>query len=113
MPGFMLAVASAVQCTHAAPATAQTGNTRVIVGGSPAVTASDLHTVAGCPFTIPGPTPQPCTTIRWVPATRVFINGQPAVVQMVGSGQGVCQSAAQVPQGPPVITAIQSRVTGV
>jgi hypothetical protein len=113
MPGFLLTVGSGVQCTHAAAATAQTGNTRVIVGSGPAVTASDVHTVAGCPFTVPGPKPQPCVTITWVPATRVFVNGQPAVVQVTGPGQGICKSAEQIPQGPPVIAAVQTRVTGV
>jgi hypothetical protein len=113
MPGFLLTVGSGVQCTHAAAATAQTGNTRVVVGTGPAVTASDKHTVAGCPFTIPGPKPQPCVTITWAAATRVFINGQPAVVQVPGPGQGMCQSAEQIPQGPPIIAGIQTRVMGV
>jgi len=74
--------------------------------------AADLHAVAGCPFTIPGPKPQPCVTIRWAPAARVFINGQPAVVQVPGPGQGICQSAEQIPQGPPVVAAVQTRVVG-
>lgn len=113
MPGFLLTVGSTVQCTHAAPATAQTSNTRVIVGGTPAVTSADMHTVAGCPFQVPGPKPQPCVTITWFPATRVFVNGQPAVVQVTGPGQGMCKSAEQIPQGPPVIGAVQPRVMGV
>jgi hypothetical protein len=112
VPGFLLTVGSTVQCTHAAPATGQTGNTRVLTATGPALTAADLHTVTGCPFTIPGPKPQPCVTIRWSPATRVFINGQPAVVQVPGSGQGVCQSVEQIPQGPPVVAAVQTRVFG-
>jgi hypothetical protein len=113
MAGFLLTVGSAVQCTHAVPATAQTSNTRVATASGPAVTAGDLHTVTGCPFTVPPGKPQPCVTIRWVPATRVFINGQPAVVQVPGPGQGVCQSADQIPQGPPIIGAVQPRVSGV
>lgn len=113
MPGFLLTVGSGVQCTHGAPATAQSANTRVVVGTGPGVTSADLHTVAGCPFTVPGPKPQPCVTIRWIPATRVFINGQPAVVQVPGTGQGICQSVEQLPQGPPVISAVQTRVMGV
>lgn len=110
MPGFLLAVGSTVQCTHAAPATASTTNTRVLVGGTPAVTASDAHTVTGCPFTVPGPKPQPCVTVTWVPATRVLVGGKPVVVQVTGPGQGVCKSAEQAPQGPPVIAAVQPRV---
>ena len=113
MPGFLLTVASGVQCTHLAPATAHTTNTRVVTNAGPVITVADLHTVTGCPFTVPGPKPQPCVTIRWAPATRVFVNGQPAVVQVTGPGQGVCQSAEQAPQGAPLITAVQPRVAGV
>ena len=112
MAGFMLHVGATTQCFHAAPATATTSNVRVFVSGAPAVTAADVFTVAGCPFTIPGPKPQPCVTIRWAPATRVFINGQPAVVQMPGLGQGICQSAEQIPQGLPIVSAVQTRVIG-
>lgn len=112
MPGFLLHVGATVQCMHAAPATAVTGNVRVFVNGTPAVTAADVFTVTGCPFTIPVPKPQPCVTIRWAPAGRVFINGQPAVVQVPGPGQGICQSAEQIPQGMPIVSAIQTRVFG-
>lgn len=112
MPGFLLHVGDAVQCTHAAPATLTTANTRVLVSGTPALTASDLSTVAGCPFTLPGPKPSPCVTIRWLPASRVFVNGQPAVVQVTGPGQGICQSPEQLPQGPPTISAVQNRAFG-
>ncbi len=113
MPGFLLAVGSTVQCTHTAPATAVTTNARVLVGGTPAITSSDTHTVTGCPFTVPGPKPQPCVTITWMPATRVFVGGKPAVVGVTGPGQGVCKSAEQAPLGPPTITAVQTRVMGV
>jgi hypothetical protein len=115
MPGFLLHVGAAVQCFHAAPATGMTTNVRVFLGTQPAVTADELWSVAGCLFQIPvgaGTKAQPCVTIRWAPATRVFINGRPAVVQMPGPGQGVCLPAEQVPQGAPVISALQPRVSG-
>lgn len=114
MPGFLLHAGATVQCTHAAPATIISSNTRVLVNGMPAVTVADLTTVAGCPFTLPTvpPKPQPCVTVRWVPATKVLINGTPAVVQVPGPGQGICQSVEQIPQGPPIIGAIQTRVAG-
>lgn len=113
MPGYLLTVASTVQCTHQAPATVTPSNTRVLADGSPVVTSADMHTVAGCPFTVPGPKPQPCVTITWVAATRVFVGGTPSVVQVTGPGQGTCNSAEQIKQGPPVIGAIQPRVAGV
>jgi hypothetical protein len=113
MTGQLLTVASAVQCTHAATASVRTGNTRVSAGPDAVITAEDLHTVAGCPFTLPNGKPQPCASITWAPATRVFVNGKPAVVQQTGSGQGMCRSAEQIPQGPPQIVSVQARVKGV
>src|SRR5688572_11108813 len=101
MSSFLLNVGATVQCFHAASASAQTSNTRVSVDGKMAVTAEDMWTVSGCPFTIPPSKPQPCVTIRWAPAKRVLINGKPAVVQATGSGQGICQTAEQIPQGLP------------
>jgi hypothetical protein len=44
-----------------------------------------------------------------VPATRVFVNGQPVILQ---TSTGLCQSAEQIPQGPPTIVATQPRVIG-
>ncbi len=114
MAGFMLHVGATTQCFHAAPATAQSTNVRVFVGPLAALTVDDMVTVAGCPFTLPTvpPKPQPCVQIRWAPATRVFINGRPAVVQMPGPGSGVCFSVEQIPQGAPIVGAVQTRVIG-
>ena len=64
---------------------------------------NDLTTVAGCPFQVPvgaGTKPQPCVKVQWpVPATRVKVDGQPVLLQ---TSTGLCQSAEQIPQGPPV-----------
>ena len=114
MPGFVLHVGAATQCFHAAPATAQSTNVRVFVGPLAALTVDDVVTVAGCPFTLPTvpPKPQPCVVIRWAPATRVLINGRPAVVQLPGPGSGVSLSAEQIPQGAPIVGSVQTRVVG-
>jgi len=112
MPGSLLHVGASVQCSHVAPATIQTSNTRVFVGTTLAVTVADVCAVSGCLYSV-GAKSQPCVTIRWAPSSRVFINGQPAVVQVAGSGQGICLSAELAPQGPPMIGAIQPRVIGV
>ena len=49
--------------------------------GQPATTLSHTYTIAGCPFATPEPAPKPCTTVQWTtPATRVFIEGAPAIV---------------------------------
>src|SRR5438876_12302061 len=116
MPGVLLHVGAVVQCPHLAPATSPPVQTRVLLSGQPAATAASLFTVAGCPFTIPGPKPQPCVTLKWLmPATRVLINGQPALLQTPpgpGPGAGLALSAEQIPQGPPVVNAMQTGVLG-
>ena len=95
-------------CPHAGPITVIPSNTRVLVSGQPVATMGDTYTVAGCPFMLPGPKPSPCVTARFlVPAARVLVNGQPAIIQ---TSTGICQSAEQIPQGPPTIVTTQPRV---
>jgi uncharacterized Zn-binding protein involved in type VI secretion len=108
MPGPLFHVGASAICPHGGQITVISSNTRVLVSGMPVATLADTGMVAGCIFTIPGPKPQPCVTARWlVPATRVLINGQPALIQ---TSTGLCQSAEQIPQGPPTIVATQTRV---
>ncbi len=112
MPGFLMHVNAACQCTHAGPATIAPSQARVLVTGRPVATMAAKITVAGCAFTVPGPKPQPCVTIRWLmPSARVRVMGQPAMVLPApGVGPGVCQSAEQIPQGPPLVSGVQPRV---
>jgi len=117
MPGFLLHVNATAQCTHAAPATIAPSQPRVLVSGQPVATMSSVISVAGCPFQIPigtGTKPQPCVTVRWtMPSTRFLVNGEPAALMpSPGSGPGICQSAEQIPQGPPIVSAVQARVIG-
>src|SRR5581483_1826514 len=109
MPGLLMHVGATTQCTHLAPATTAPAQTRVFVSGQPVATAANLITVAGCPFTVPGPKPQPCVTVRWqLLAGRVLVNGQPPLLQpSPGSGPALCLSAEQIPQGPPTVSAVQ------
>ena len=112
MPGFLMHVNAACQCTHAAPATIVPAQPRVLVSGQPVATMPSQIFVAGCLFTIPGPKPQPCITIKWLmPSVRVLVMGQPAMLLPApGVGPGLCQSAEQIPQGPPIVSAVQPRV---
>ena len=111
MPGFLIQVGASINCTHAAPVNISSTNTRVFANGMPLATTGDMFMVAGCPFTVPGPKPQPCVKVQWItPSTRVFINGQPAILQ---TSAGLCQSAEQIPQGPPTVIATQTRVSGI
>ena len=116
MPGLMLHTGAGMQCTHAAPATIAPAQTRVLVMGQPVAVLSAQITVAGCPFQIPigtGTKPQPCVLVKWtMVSARVKVMGQPVLLQAApGPGAGICQSAEQIPQGPPVVTVLQTRVT--
>lgn len=112
MPAPIYHVGAVATCPHSAgQITVVSSNTRVFVSGMPAATMVDTFTIAGCPFQVPvpgGTKPQPCVTAKFlVPATRVFVNGSPVIIQ---TSTGICQSAEQIPAGPPVIQSTQPRV---
>lgn len=110
MPGFLLHVGATAMCPHGGQVSIISSNTRVMVSGQPVATFGDTYLVAGCPFTVPGPKPQPCVKVQWlVPAARVLINGQPAILQ---TSTGLCLSAEQIPQGPPNVLVTQMRASG-
>ncbi|MCU1425692.1 MAG: hypothetical protein JWM51_1983 [Microbacteriaceae bacterium] len=107
MPGPVLQVGATVLCPHGGQVSAVTSNSRVLLGGSPAVTVGDTYPVAGCVFNVSGK-PQPCVTAKWmVVATRVMVGGQPVVIQ---GGSGLCYSAEQAPQGPASVVSTQPKV---
>jgi hypothetical protein len=112
MPGFLLHVGAIINCPHAGTVTAPPPSPpRVFVNGVQAVlTIKELYAVAACPFQIPfgaGTKPQPCVTVRVEPASRVLVNGLPAAILTPAA---ICQSAEQIPQGPPNSSPIQKRV---
>jgi hypothetical protein len=108
--GFLIDKNAVILCTHGGSTQIQTPNVRVKAGGGYVTTVNDLFTIAGCPFTVPGPKPQPCIKIQWlVPSARVKVNGSPVLLQ---NSTGICQSAEQVPQGAPKILVTQLRVKG-
>ncbi|MEE4279083.1 MAG: hypothetical protein V2I82_11505 [Halieaceae bacterium] len=108
MPGPVYHVGATAICPHGGQVTTISSNARVLVAGMPAATMADVSTVAGCAFQLPGPTPSPCLTVRWlVPATRVTVMGQPVLLQ---TSANLCQSPAQAPQGPASVTVNQTRV---
>lgn len=110
MPGLLYHLGATAICPHGGQVQVISTNARVMVGGQPVATMGDQYLVAGCAFTVPGPKPQPCIKVQWlVPATRVLVNGQPVILQ---TSTGLCQSAEQIPQGPPTVVATQPRVIG-
>ena len=107
MPSI-LNVADKVQCPHAALATHVPSQVRVLVRGAAALTQSDLATIAGCAFTLPGGKPSPCVTIQWVSASvRVTAGGLPLLLD---ASVGLCKSPEQAPQGAPIVAPIPPAV---
>jgi hypothetical protein len=106
MPGFLLHMSATVLCAHGGQAQPTVTNPRVKVGGQPIVTQSAPYTIAGCPFTVPGPAPMPCITGQWITAaTRVRANGEPVLLQ---DSQAIC-----TPNGTPfTVVMTQVRVKG-
>lgn len=118
MPGYLFHVGASAQCPHGIPTTTTPKQTSVQVGGQPVATAGNAYTVSGCPFQVPigtGTKPQPCVRTQWtMTSTRVQVGGEPVVLQPgAGAGVGICQSAEQIPQGPPTINQMQLRVSGI
>lgn len=105
MPGPLYNVGTVALCAHAGQVTPAAPSARVLVMGSPAVMMGDPSTVAGCPFATPGG-PMPCVTVQWASgATRVLIEGRPALVQ---SSMGTT-----IPNGVPATVVVpQTRVVG-
>jgi hypothetical protein len=107
MPGHILTTASQVKCTHGGTATLTTANTKVKVDGAYALLETDVHTVAGCPFTVPGPKPQPCVRIEWsMGAVMGTVDGTAVLVR---SSIGKCLSAEGATQGVAIISQTQTK----
>lgn len=110
MPGPLFHVGATAICPHGGSIQTVSSNTRVLVSGMPVVTMADASLIAGCAFTVPPGKPQPCIKVQWlVPAARVLVNGQPAILQ---TSTGLCLSPEQIPQGPPAVIVNQIRVVG-
>jgi hypothetical protein len=109
MPGLVLNVTATIMCPHGGRAILTTSNSRLLVGGAPALTMADVHMIAGCAFTI-ALKPSPCLRIQWIPgSTKLMANGVPVITT---ENVGLCLSPEQAPQGPCVIANPgQARIT--
>ena len=77
-----------------------TANQKVSLTTGQALLESDIHTVAGCTFTI-GTKPSPCLRIEWsAGASKVTVSGTPVLVK---SSIGTCYSPESAPQGVAII----------
>lgn len=100
MPGNLLTTASMITCPHGGIATLITSNLKVNATSSPVLLETDVHVVAGCPFTI-GPKYSPCIRIEWsAGAGKVTAN---QVALLVQSSIGKCLSPEGAIQGTAII----------
>jgi hypothetical protein len=111
MPGPALHTGATAMCPHGGQLTIVVATPHVLLGGMPAAVITDQGLVAGCPFQVPvgaGTKPQPCVTTKWiVGATKVLVGGMPLLINPCTA---LCLSAEQIPGGPPVISASQTKV---
>jgi len=96
MAGATLTTASTLLCPHGGSVRAMPGSPRARAGAA-LLRGSDTFIVAGCPFTTPAGTPNPCVSVQWTSTdTRVQAGG----ATLSAGSVGLCLSAAGVPQGP-------------
>lgn len=109
MPGNLLTTASTIMCPHGGQATLFTANVRAYAGGAPVLLETDVHPVAGCPFTLPGGKYSPCVRIQWSGgAGSTPVNGTPVLVQ---SSIGQCYSPEGAVQGVAFIVNTQLKAS--
>lgn len=104
----ILTTTSTVMCPHGGQAQLMTSNTDAAIQGAPALLQTDIHPIAGCPFTPVAY--MPCLTIQWVTgATQTKVRGVPVLLQ---TSVGLCLNAAQVPQGTAIVVQVQQQAKG-
>lgn len=108
--GNLLDAGAVIGCPHGGRVTAATtpsGGVRI--GGAAVATTAHAYLVTGCPHTLNG-VPTPCVTARWTAdaTTGITLDGAPVLLD---TSAAQCLSAALVPQGQPVVTAAQRKVT--
>ena len=107
MPGYLLTLASQVQCSHPpGKATPNPVSARVLIMGQGVATAASMYQVAGCTMQPPPNGNGPCATAKFTTsAMRVTTMGVPVLLQ---DSQATC-----VPTGTPLaVVATQARVFG-
>jgi hypothetical protein len=112
MAAAFLTTASSLQCPHGGTVTIASTNTQVQATAALAL-ATDVFTIAGCPFQIPvgvGTVPHPCVSVQWTkPNIQTTVNGIPTLAQ---DSVGLCLAVDQAPQGPVSVVQTQMRANG-
>jgi hypothetical protein len=108
MPGAILTIASTILCMHGGSVILTTSNTKLLIDNVPALVESDVHSVVGCPFTLPGPKYSPCVKVEWSGGAKATANGAKVLVM---SSIGKCTSAEGATQGVAMIVNTQMKAT--
>ena len=109
MPGNILTTSSTIMCPHGGQANLITTNSKSSANRSLALLESDIHIVAGCPFTV-GSKYSPCVRIEWSSgAAKVTIDGTKVLVK---SSIGNCLNGEGGSQGVATIVNTQQKVSG-
>ena len=105
--GAFLTASTVLMCPHGGTVMVVTTNTQVMASGSPVLLSTDVFTVVGCSLSSSGTTP-PCTTVEWlVPAMQNSVTQQ---FVLTTDSVGLC--IGSVAPGPPIVTPVQTSVTG-
>jgi hypothetical protein len=111
MAAATLNVNATLKCPHSGSVTIASANQQVKAESASIALATDVFTIAGCPFQIPvgvGTVPSPCLTVQWqLTDMRVKVGGN---ATLSNNSVGFCLNAQQVPQGPVVISNPQQKV---
>jgi hypothetical protein len=110
MPVPILTTMSTILCPHGGNVVLTTSDAQMKIQEAYALLITDVHTIAGCPFTLPPSTPSPCVVARWsAGAIQTQVNQIPVLLE---TSVGTCYSAAQAPQGVAVISQVQQIAKG-
>ena len=108
MPGNHLTTSSQIMCPHGGQAILFTSHTKANAVNTPVLLESDIHAVAGCPFTI-GTKYSPCVRIEWsAGSSKTSVQGTPTLVQ---SSIGKCINAEGATQGIAIVVNTQPKTS--
>jgi hypothetical protein len=112
MPGPLIQFGAQLTCPHGGTITITPPGPRVKIGTASVASIPATGTVANCSNT--GPNLKPCTTVKWVKpsdgATRVTLNGMPALLLTSRADFDSVPPVSGMPAGIRGPNAVQARV---
>ncbi len=109
MSAAILTEGTVIVCPHGIPAKVTAGGSKLKVFGTTAAVEGDSASVAGCPFTVPGPKPQPCVKAEMTrTATKVKTGGKAVLLK---NEADMCKTGDEITNGPANCAVPQPKVT--